>query len=247
MDIAQLIGEVLTPLVGMFIGSKSFKFVREGERGALLRFGKFRRILEPGFVFVIPFMYEIDRIHVRQNTIGLGHQVITLKDNLAFKVSSTVIYHVTEPYKALYEIDGLHDSIENVALTVMRASLSAYAFEDVRDLKKLNEELVTVLRERTKTWGIEITSFEINDFEPTADTSRVMLAIPQVEKQIEGNKLLLKHLAEVTEEVRKMRDISPLATALVMRGSNAVVPLATEVTVSHVSEHHATNGQSPHS
>lgn len=228
---------LLGSLASLFRG---LQFVKEGERGALLRFGKFRRVVSPGFIFVIPWIDTIQRTHVRQNTINLPNQVVTLKDGLAFKVSSVVIYHVTDVYKALFDINDVHTSIINIALAVMRELLSERDYEGVRSLKELNEKLIETLRHRVSSWGVGITSFEISDFAPTPDTAQLLLAVNHVRKQVEGNLELLKHLEDVEPRLKGMSR-SPLALALVMRGGahgTASLLLSSGAASRHDAGHH---------
>ena len=75
---------------------KSIAFVQEGQRGVKLRFGKAVRyqtgksagqpkIVDPGFVFMIPFIDKLQRRHVRQETIRLDYQKIMFKDGMIFQ------------------------------------------------------------------------------------------------------------------------------------------------------------------
>jgi regulator of protease activity HflC (stomatin/prohibitin superfamily) len=57
---APILGGILSGIIAFF---KSFRFVREGERGIKLRFGKAVRkkggtpkVIEPGFAWLIPFV-----------------------------------------------------------------------------------------------------------------------------------------------------------------------------------------------
>src|SRR5262245_14203957 len=94
---------------------KSIAFVHEGQRGVKLRFGKAVRyrngknagqpkIVEPGFVFMIPFIDKLQRRHVRQETIRLDYQKIMFKDGMIFQVSAQLMFTVTYLYSAMCEI-----------------------------------------------------------------------------------------------------------------------------------------------
>ena len=74
---------------------KSIAFVQEGQRGVKLRFGKAVRyrtgknagkpkIVDPGFVFMIPYIDKLQRRHVRQETLRLDYQKIMFKDGMIF-------------------------------------------------------------------------------------------------------------------------------------------------------------------
>jgi regulator of protease activity HflC (stomatin/prohibitin superfamily) len=53
---------------GLLIGFLLFcvRFIREGEQAAVLRFGRFVRVIGPGFIIVGPPWRSLQRIHIRQ-------------------------------------------------------------------------------------------------------------------------------------------------------------------------------------
>jgi membrane protease subunit HflC len=75
-DYSGLIEGVGSALVSILGLTKRFSFVKEGELGIKLRFGKARRdsngepkIIRPGFVMMIPWVDRLEKHHVRQQTI----------------------------------------------------------------------------------------------------------------------------------------------------------------------------------
>ena len=111
---------------------KSIAFVQEGQRGVKLRFGKAVRyrtgknaghpkIVDPGFVFMIPFIDKLQRRHVRQETIRLDYQKIMFKDGMIFQVSAMLLFTVKDVFKAMFEIDNLDNAVETFGLAIIPA------------------------------------------------------------------------------------------------------------------------------
>ena len=50
------------------------RFIPEGEQAAILRFGRFRHAVGPGFVIVGPPWRSLHRIHIRQTSLRLAPQ-----------------------------------------------------------------------------------------------------------------------------------------------------------------------------
>ena len=47
------------------------RFIKEGEQAAILRFGRFLRVVGPGFVVGPPWR-KLERIHIRQTSLRRG-------------------------------------------------------------------------------------------------------------------------------------------------------------------------------
>ena len=222
--------EILQALLGAIAGVigivttfiKTFKWVKEGERGVKLRFGKYKKVIEPGFVFLIPFVEELQTMHVRVDTKPIPKQAITLKDKLTFVVGALVVFKIDDVYKAMFNIDKVRDSISDIAATVLREELSKNNYEEAADLEKLSETLLSKLKSLTENWGVEFLRFAVADFAPTPETSEVMIHIKKVEAQVEGNQLLITDLKKNKAELKSFDDPS-IFSALTLRGSQAVV------------------------
>lgn len=216
--------DFLPHLVGTVVAggatAKSLLFVKEGERGGLLRFGRFLRVVEPGFVLVIPFIHELRRVHVRQTTLGLPVQTITLKDNLSYDVQAVVLFRVIDVYHALFEMADLYGSIKDIGGTVLRERLSARSSSDLHDLTLVSDELGKNLAEATKTWGIEILAFKLADVAPTNETAQVLIQPELARSQVAANKILIDGITALSEDLSKIRSIpNSTIASLILRGS----------------------------
>src|SRR3989338_7797638 len=162
MNTASMPIELWTVIISMIVGFfKAFRFVREGEQGIKLRFGKALRnkqgepkIIDPGFAFLVPFVDTLKRHHVRQETIRFDHQQIMIQDGLIFNVNAIVIFRVKDIYKALFEIENLEYSIEDLGMGILRDEVSKRNYTELEDTEKISESLLKVLRVKAEEWGI---------------------------------------------------------------------------------------------
>ena len=215
---AELIKILIPALGALFVGAfKSIKFVQEGEKGCRLRFGKVpknkegkAKIIDPGFVFLIPFVEKLKRHHVRQQTHRLSDQEVMIKDGLIFNVSAVVIFRVTDIYKALFEIDVLDKSIVDLCMGIMRDVLTEKKYDELANMEDISNELLRRLKEKASEWGVEFIQFNLTDCAPTKDTA----AIVSVEA---GVRLKMAALKKAAEELEcEVNELPPeLAAALV--------------------------------
>ena len=222
--------ELIVPTLAAILGFiKSIRFVHEGELGVRLRFGKVWRdkdnvpiVIYPGFVLLIPFVDTLKRHHVRQQTMRLDDQRIVIKDGLIFVCEAVILYKVTDIYKAMFEIDDVDDSIEDIGMKCLRNVLQSCNHGDLSDFDKISSRLVESIRVHTSNWGIHIIEFGLTSSAPTPESANLLNASIGVE-------LKLQALEEAYER-RKIdfRKVDPLLAAVLVG-----MPLVASITSKH--------------
>lgn len=173
-------GIVISLVVGFF---KAFRFVHEGEQGIKLRFGKAVRnskgepkVIKPGFAFLVPFVDTLKRHHVRQETVRFDHQQIMVQDGLIFNVNAIVIFRIKDIYKALFEIENLEYSIEDLGMGILRDEVSKRSYMELEDTEKISSKLLEVIRNRAEEWGIEFIQFKLTSCAPSTESANLIFS-----------------------------------------------------------------------
>lgn len=153
------------------IAFNSIKVVRQSEVYIIERLGKFHKVADAGLTIIIPF---IDRVRsvvsLKQQTMDVPPQNVITKDNVTITIDTVVFYKVTDPAKAVYEIQSLKKGIEYLAITTIRDIVGKMDLDSTfssRDM--INEQLRAILDEATDSWGCKIDRVEIKDITPPAD------------------------------------------------------------------------------
>lgn len=198
---------------------KGLGSVPEGERGVKCRWGKALRkkdgnfdIREPGLVLLWPFVDTLVKRHVRQQTLNLVDQKVTLADGFVYTVSTVIAFKIVDVYKALFDIDKLDQSIENVALIVVQEQLNQRTYGDL-----LNGEVQLSgipserLQEMIKPWGAELIKFGLTDYAVIPEQANLISAQVGALIKLEALKGVAKKLG-----FKSVKDIPPgLAAALI--------------------------------
>ena len=209
---------LITAIIGGIIALfKGIRFVHEGELGIRLRFGRAVRdrkgqpkVIQPGFVLMIPFVDTLQRHHVRQQTLRLDGQRVMIGGGLIFNVSAIVIMRVKDIYKALFEIDELDSSLTDLSMGILRDVLADKQLDQLSDMKKLSEELFEGLRAKSEEWGVQFIEFKLTDCAPTPETAPLVNAKVGVQLKAEA---LKKAAGDLGTEAASMSQA--LAAALV--------------------------------
>lgn len=176
--------EILASLIASGLGlSRTFNYVREGELGIKLRFGKANRdrdgkprIVPPGFVMLIPWVDTLAKHHVRQQAIRFDNQEIMIKDGLIFRINAAVIFRVTDIYRALFEIEDLHNSLADISMGILRDVFTGRDHTNLSQTKEISALLLEELKEKAQQWGVDFLQFNIIDCAAIPETAQVIIA-----------------------------------------------------------------------
>ena len=158
------------------IAFKSIKVVRQSEVYIIERLGKFHKVADAGLTIIVPFVDHVRSVvSLKQQTMDVPPQGVITQDNVTITIDTVVFYRVTDPAKAVYEIQSLKKGIEYLAITTIRDIVGKMDLDDTfssRDL--INEQLRAILDEATDPWGCKIDRVEIKDITPPADIRDAM-------------------------------------------------------------------------
>ena len=155
----------------LVIAVKSIKVVRQSEVYIIERLGKFHKIADAGLTIIIPFVDRVRSVvSLKQQTMDVPPQNVITKDNVTITIDTVVFYKVTDPAKAVYEIQSLKKGIEYLAITTIRDIVGKMDLDSTFSSRdSINEQLRAILDEATDQWGCKIDRVEIKDITPPAD------------------------------------------------------------------------------
>jgi regulator of protease activity HflC (stomatin/prohibitin superfamily) len=86
-----------------------------------------------------------------------------------------VFYKITDPAKAVYEIQSLKKGIEYLAITTIRDVVGKMDLDQTFSSRDtINDQLRVILDEATDQWGCKVYRVEIKDITPPADIRDAM-------------------------------------------------------------------------
>lgn len=165
----------------------------------LERFGKFARIQQQGLRFRLPILETIRRVDTtwgdtankrgflieltEQQTDTPPRQCHT-KDNVPVTANASVYWRITDPRKALYEVDVLPSSISDIALNALRSNVGTLDLDAVlSERARLNERIASQLSETAKKWGVIFTRVEIQELTTDKTVSDSMVKQMDAERR----------------------------------------------------------------
>ena len=173
----------------LIIAFMSIKIVRQSEVYIIERLGKFYKVADAGLTIIIPFFDHVRSVvSLKQQTMDVPPQGVITKDNVTITIDTVVFYQITDPAKAVYEIQSLKKGIEYLAITTIRDIIGKMDLDETFSSRDgINDKLRVVLDEATDKWGCKIDRVEIKDITPPADIRDAM----EKEMNAERNKRAL--------------------------------------------------------
>lgn len=167
---------VLLLIFILVIAFKSIKVVKQAEVYIIERLGKFHKIADAGLTIIIPFFDHVRSVvSLKQQTMDIPPQGVITKDNVTITIDTVVFYQITDPAKAVYEIQSLKKGIEYLAITTIRDIVGKMDLDETFSSRDgINQRLRTILDEATDRWGCKIDRVEIKDINPPADIRDAM-------------------------------------------------------------------------
>ncbi|MCH8115114.1 MAG: SPFH/Band 7/PHB domain protein [Chloroflexi bacterium] len=152
-------------------------FIKDYERVARFRLGKFEGMMGPGIVIAIPIIHSIQKIDTRITVLDIPRQANITKDNASIEIDFLVYLRVVleDAHKAILEVEDYTAAVVGLATTTLRAVIGDITLDDVLSQRdRINELIRTRLDGETERWGIKVTNVEIREIDPPRDIQEAM-------------------------------------------------------------------------
>ncbi len=185
VNLLLIIGLVVTiSVIILIIMGVSLKTVTEYRRLVIFRFGRYKRTVGPGIIFLLPVIEKGIKIDLRIKTLDIARQEIISKDNIPITIDTSVFYRVINPEYATTKIENFMRAVLNYTQGALRDVIGNMELDEVlTQREKISREIRKVVDEETRDWGIQITQIKIQQIELPENMKRAMAV--QAEKERE--------------------------------------------------------------
>jgi len=191
-------------LVVVVLLSMGIKKVNQYERGIVERWNAYEKTVDPGLRYIVPFAHRIFRVNMREQVIDVPPQEIITEDNVVVTIDAVVYYQITDPVKALYEIEDFELAIVKLAQTTLRNIVGEMSLDTcLTSREKINTELRKVLDEATDKWGTKVNRIEVQRIDPPADIQTAMHKQKTAEQERRQIRLLATGHKEASMQERE--------------------------------------------
>src|SRR5438552_12245286 len=174
-------------IVLLVIAAKTIRIVPQATVMLVERLGRFSKVAASGLNILMPFLDKpravfwtntrggMTSIDLREQYIDLPPQPVITRDNVTIHVDSVVYWQITDPIKAVYEMNDLLGGIIQLTITGMRAVMGDMDLDHTLSQRdQINSKLRVILDEATDKWGVKVTRVDVKNINPPEDVRITM-------------------------------------------------------------------------
>ncbi|HSX04938.1 MAG TPA: slipin family protein [Candidatus Saccharimonadales bacterium] len=244
-------GIIVLLVIAFIIILNGIRIINQYERGVVFRLGKVRPgVKQPGLRLIIPIVDQMRKVSMQIVTLPVDSQKIITKDNVSIDVSAVAYYQVTDPIKAVVEIQNVVSAIYQIAQTTVRNIVGQSSLDDVlSETTAINAKIKDVLEASTEKWGVLVSTVEVKDIQLPDSMQRAMAKQAEAEREkrakiiaAEGEQLSAVKLGEAADIISahpialQLRNLQVLSDIAVEKNSTIVFPAQFMDTVNSVKE-----------
>jgi regulator of protease activity HflC (stomatin/prohibitin superfamily) len=174
-------------IVLLVVAAKTIRIVPQATVMLIERLGRFDKVASSGLNLLVPFLDRpravywtnarpgMTSIDLREQYIDLPPQPVITRDNVNIHVDSVVYWQITDPVKAVYEMNDLVGGIFQLTITGMRAVMGDMDLDHTLSQRdQINAKLRIILDEATDKWGVKVTRVDVKNINPPEDVRITM-------------------------------------------------------------------------
>ncbi len=216
--------------VGVIMFFSTVRQVNQYQRGVKLMFGRFHKLVQPGWRIVIPVIQSMSKVDIRIKAVEVPYQDAITKDNVSCKINAVIYYRVVDAGKAVLEVENFWNAVSQLAQTTMRNVVGELSLDELlSDRDQASNRIKELVATHTAAWGIEVQSVELKDISLPEDMQRTIAK--QAEAERERRAVIISSEGEViaADNLKKAAGIlSENPAALHLRTLNSINDISSD-------------------
>lgn len=139
------------------------KLVEPNEAGIRLTLGSYIRTVTPGWYIYWPLIQTVEAIIVVPQLVDLRPQSVWTKDGQNVVISGAIMFRVSDATKAMLTVHDFDQSVQKLALGLIRQFTGNRTLEECHDQDVLISEITKGIRDKANDWGLKIMSVYLTD------------------------------------------------------------------------------------
>ena len=176
-------GYIIIIIVAVIILS-SIRQINEYERGLKFTFGRFSKIMQPGWKIILPIFQSFTKVDIRTKAVDVPEQDAITKDNVSIKINAVIYYKVFDASKAILAVENFRYAVSQLAQTTMRNAVGYVSLDELLgERDKISTEICTIIDKATDPWGIKVENVELKDISLPEEMKRVIAKAAEAERE----------------------------------------------------------------
>jgi regulator of protease activity HflC (stomatin/prohibitin superfamily) len=186
-------------LVGLYF-LFAIKVVRQWEKVAVLRLGRYVGLRGPGLCHIFPIVETLSPyVDQRVRVASVSAESTLTRDTVPVNVDAIVFWLVWNAEKSILEVENFIEAITMSAQTALRESIGRHELAQmITEREMMGRELQRILDEKTNPWGITVQSVEIRDVKIPSGLEDAMSRQAQAQRERQARIILGQAESEIS-------------------------------------------------
>ena len=138
------------------------------------KYGKYSKVLQPGYHFIFPSLKIAHQHSIKQNYISLSNIQLKTKDSFPIQLQGTLYYTVKEPVKFSYEAMDPLKYTEIIINSILREQISTLTLREVNKSKEIiSKSHIEDINKLCSRWGLNCDEFHLQQIEVDQDYQKI--------------------------------------------------------------------------
>ena len=185
----------------------SIRQINEYERGIKYTFGKFSKIMNPGWNLVLPIFQSYNKVDIRTKAVDVPEQEAITKDNVSVRINAVIYYKIFDASKSVLAVQNYYYAVSQLAQTTMRNVVGSVTLDELlSEREKLSAQICEIIDAATDPWGIKVENVELKDISLPEEMKRVIAKAAEAEREkmavitkAEGEVIAAENLAKAAD------------------------------------------------
>ena len=201
--VSQAVHHAAPAIVGALVGVYflfAIKVVRQWEKVAVLRLGRYVGLRGPGLCHIIPIFETLSPyVDQRVRVASVSAESTLTRDTVPVNVDAIVFWLVWNAEKSILEVENFIEAITMSAQTALRESIGRHELAQmITERETMGRELQRILDEKTNPWGITVQSVEIRDVKIPSGLEDAMSRQAQAQRERQARIILGQAESEIS-------------------------------------------------
>jgi len=206
----------------------SIRQINQYQRGVKFTFGKFTKIMEPGWRIVIPIFQSYQKVDMRVKAVDVPDQNAITRDNVSVAVNAVIYYKVSSAEKAIIEVEDFYYAVSQYAQTTMRNIVGEVTLDELLAGRPIFADRIReIVDKETDAWGLKVNNVELKDIKLPENMERTIAKQAEAERE--------KRAVIITSEGELAAAQNMAQAAKILAGSDGALHLRTLQAINDIS------------
>lgn len=186
------------------------KIVKQYERRVVFTFGKYTKILTPGFKFIWPIVQTSQNVDIREKAVDVPSQEAMTKDNISCNINAVIYYKIKEERvnRSVINVRNLDYAMTQFALTTMRNIVWQFELDELlAKREEASKKIKEIVDEKSDNRWVDVLSVELKDINLPDNLKRTIWKQAEAEREKRAKIITSEWELQSSENLKKAAEM----------------------------------------